>query len=109
MSNQITFKEVLDNINDYGQNYTATTIDKGNIKRAANRAIESIQAKLGLPSDIDTFDFEYYQDTKFYDCPDAFNELIQLYYNTDQSDITVDLNTPSRRWNICKDTELLLS
>lgn len=109
MSNQITFKEVTDNVADYLQNYTATTIDKGNIKRATNRAFEYVQARLGLPSDIDTFDFEYYQDTKFYDCPDAFNELIQLYYNTDQSDITVDMNTPAHRWNICKDTEILRS
>ena len=109
MANQVTFKEVLDQINDYGQNYTATTIDKGNVKRAANRAFEHVQSRLGLPSDIDTFDFEYYQDTNLYDCPDDFNELIQLYYNTDQSDITVDLNTPAHRWNIAKDTEILRS
>jgi len=103
----ITFGELLAQINDYNQNYTVTNIDKGNIERAANRAIEYVQARLGLPSDIDTYNFFYYQDQKFYDCPVDFNEFVQLYYNTDYSDAMIDYNTANRRWNLFKDTELL--
>ena len=103
----ITFGEVLEQIADYNQNFTVTNIDKGNIVRAANRAIEYVQARLGLPSDIDTYNFFYYQDQRFYDCPVDFNEFVQLYYNTDYSDAMVDYNTPNRRWNLYKDTELL--
>jgi len=107
--NTITLGEIKSNVQDLTDNFDVTTIDKGNYTRQINRAIEYIQARLGLPSDKDTFDFFYYQDTMYYDCPEAFNELIQLYYNSTYSDISVDYNTPARRWNIVKDTELLRS
>jgi hypothetical protein len=111
MSNTVTLKDLLDQIDDNCQNFDVTTIDRGNKVRAANRAIESVKRKLGLPSDKDTFDFYYFQDKNFYDTPSAFGEFIQLYYAT--PDLVFNFpsnpNTAARRWNLYRDTEILRS
>ena len=96
----VVFKDVLDNIDDLCQNYNVTNIDNGNKVRQANRAIEYMQRRLGLPSDKKTFSFYYYEDTPFYDCPTGFNEFIQLYYDDS------NLNKPANRWQAMKDTEI---
>ena len=101
----ILFQEILDNINDMCQNYDVTTIDKGNVERQANRGIEYVQRRLGLPSDKKTFSFYYYEDTKYYDCPVDFSEFLQLYYDTTNPNIN-DYNRPRNRWNSTKDTEI---
>jgi hypothetical protein len=107
--NQITLRDVLDNIDDLCQDFTVTSIDNGNKVRQANRAIEYVQSILGLPSSISTYSFFYYQDVQFYDTPEGFNEFIQLYYNTTYPSISTDYNNPRFRWNLYKDSELLRS
>ena len=109
----ITFKDVLNQIDDYCQNFDVTSIDRGNKERAANRAIEHVKRRIGLPSDKRTYSFYYYQDQRFYDVPEGFGEFIQLYY--DDSNMALgnyppnNLNVPYRRWNVMKDTEILRS
>ena len=102
----VLFSDIKTQVADYGQNYTATTIDTGNIARAANRAIEIVQRQLGLPSDKKIFSFYYYNDQQYYDCPDGFNEFLELYYNTSQNP-KADNNIPQNAWILSKDTEIL--
>jgi len=102
----LTFGELKQDVQDLCQNFNVTTIDKGNIDRQTNRSIEYVQRKLGLPSDIKTHSFYYYDDTKFYDCPAGFNELLQVYYNTD-SIVDADHNYPINRWFPFKDSDIL--
>ena len=102
----VTFQDLKLQTQDLLSNYNVTNIDVGNIDRALNRAIEYVQRKLGLPSDKKIFSFYYYDDTKFYDNPEGFNELIQLYYNT-SSLVDADHNVPMNRWFNRKDIELI--
>ena len=105
----VLFQDLLNQINDYNQNYNTSSIDPGNVQRAANRAFEFVQTRLGLPSDRKIFTFYYYEDTKFYNLPVDFNEIIQLYYNTVNVNVDADNNTARRRWYSCEDSEILRS
>lgn len=107
MSQIITLGDVMSQADDMCQNYNVTSIDKGNKVRAANRAIEYMQARLGLPSDNKIFSFYYYEDVKLYDLPDGTNELLQLYYNTTNANVVQDLNRTITKWNGAKDVQLL--
>lgn len=109
MAETILFSDIKQNIRDLCSNYSVTTIDNGNVDRAANRAIEFVQRRLGLPSDEKTTSFYFYEDTMYYDCPDAFNELLGLRYNTSANMVTIgnDRNVPRRFWNVMKDMEIL--
>lgn len=106
MNPTVTFGDVKQQAMDFVQNYNTSTIDLSNIDRACNRAIEYVQRRLGLPSDKKIQSFYFYEDTKFYDCEEGFNELIQLYYNT-SSLVDVDNNIPRNRWGVMKDIEIL--
>lgn len=104
---QITFQDLLNQIDDLGQNYTVSNIDLGNKKRAANRGFEHVQRRLGLPSDKRVHSFWFYQDQLFYDAPAAFNELIQLVYNSTEAGVVVNNNDFARRWFPVNDIEIL--
>ncbi len=104
----VTFGELLNNIDDLCQNYTSSTIDNGNKMRQANRAIEYVQRRLGLPSDKKIQTFYYYDDIPFYDCEPATNELIKLYYNLpNQTDLTPNPNIYLNEWFNVPDTQIL--
>ena len=106
----ITFQDIINQLQDILQNYSITTIDQANVYRAANRGIEYVQRRLGLPSDTVITPFWYYEDQQFYNCVDAFNELIGVYYNTSSiSTPTYDNNYFRNKWFIYKDIELLKS
>lgn len=107
MSEVITFQNILDQADDFGQNYTTSTIDLGNKKRAGNRAIEYVQRRLGLPSDKKIYSFLFFEDQLFYNMPDGFNEPVKLYYNTTSASVSVDQNYSGHKWWGSKDTELL--
>lgn len=108
MNPTVTFGDIKQQAMDFVQNYNTSTIDLGNVDRACNRAIEYVQRRLGLPSDKQIQSFYFYEDTKFYDCDDGFNELLQLYYNT-SSLVDSDHNIPRNRWGVMKDIEILRS
>lgn len=101
----ITLQDCIDNVNDNCQNFDVTSIDRGNVIRQINRGIEYMQRRLGLPSDKKTFAFDYYEDTRFYDCPEGFNEFLQLYYDESNPQVA-NYNRPINRWNNVKDTEI---
>lgn len=102
----IFFSDLKIQTNDLLSNYNVTSIDKGNVNRAVNRSIEYVQRRLALPSDKKIFSFYYYDDTKFYETPDGFNELLQLFYNT-SSLVDADHNFPRNRWFVRKDIEMI--
>ena len=109
--NNLYFSDLKTQIFDLVQSYSTSSVDKGNIDRAANRAIEVVQRRLGLPSDKKIHSFYFYEDSLFYDCPDAFNELLALRYNTSAKSTVIDQdpNVPRMLWNVFKDTEILQS
>lgn len=109
MSVTLTLQDLINQISDYTQNYNVSTIDLGNIQRAANRAFEFVQRRLGLPSDRKIFTFNYYEDTKFYNVPDGFTEYIDLYYNTVNANVDKDNNDPRHRWYSDEDSAMLRS
>ena len=106
MSTQITLGDILDNVNDLTQNYDVTSIDRNNKIRQVNRAIEYIKRRLSLQSDKKIYSFYFYEDVKFYDLEDGFDELLKLYYNTSSIEDS-DKNIPRYEWNGAKDLELL--
>ncbi len=108
MAETITLSDIRNQVSDFAQNYNTSNIDLGNTDRAINRAIEYVQRRLGLPSDRKVYSFYYYDDIMFYDMPDAFNELMQLYYNTTDL-VDINHNTPFYRWGVVKDVEILRS
>ena len=107
----VTFKDILNQIDDYCTNFTASTIDYGNKQRAANRAIESVKRKLGIDQRV--FSFYFYEDTRFYDTPTGFNELLQLYYNTNSTAFpsvltsSLNYNNQQNRWDVVRDIDIL--
>ena len=101
----ITLGDIRNDVNDNCQNYDVTSIDKGNVTRQMNRAIEYIQRRLGLPSNKQYFSFYFYDDTKYYDCPEGFDEFIQLYYDSNNPNVT-DNNKAQNRWYAYKDNEI---
>lgn len=107
----VLFSDLLTQIDDFCTNYNISNIDLGNKKRAANRAIEFVQRRLGLPSDKKIQSFYFYEDVKYYDCSTGFNELIGLSYNTSANSTAIDQdpNVPRNEWNIFKDEEILKS
>lgn len=105
----VTLQDLLNQIDDYNQNYNVSNIDLGNKLRAANRAFEFVQRRLGLPSDRKIFSFYYFEDTKFYDMPNAFNEFIELYYNTVNGNVDGDHNIARNRWYSSSDSDILRS
>lgn len=109
MSQTILFSDVKNQIKDLVANYNVTNVDSSSVNRAANRAIEIVQRRLSLPSDEKIQSFYFYEDTKFYNCNDGFNELLGLRYNTSGATTIIgqDPNVPRRRWNIYKDVDIL--
>lgn len=107
----ILFSDVKNQIKDLVTSYSTSSIDLGNIDRAANRAIEVVQRRLGLPSDKKIQSLYFYEDSLFYDCNDAFNELLSIRYNTSANSTVIDQdpNVPRMKWGIFKDTEILTS
>lgn len=103
---EVTLNDILLNVNDFNQNYSTSTIDQGNKIRAINRGIEYIQRRLGLPSDKRIKQFYFYEDTLFYDADEGTNELLEIYYNTDNNNRT-DTNSFPNRWFAYKDIEIL--
>src|SRR5258708_35499989 len=105
----VLLSDIRNDVKDLGQNFTATTIDKGSETRAINRSIEYIQRRLGLPSDKKFFSFYFYNDTKYFDCPTGFNEPLELFYNTTaNTSVTIaDKNNHRNYWSLSKDTEIL--
>lgn len=101
----ITLEDVKNEVNDLCQNYDVTNIDKGNVTRQINRAIEYVNRRLGLPSSTQKFNFYFYEDTRYYDCPEGFDEFIQLYYNNENPQIA-NKNSSQNRWFAVKDSEL---
>lgn len=104
---QVTFGDILDQIDDLCQNYSVSNIDLGNKKRAANRGIEAVQRALGLPSDKKIQSIYFYEDQLFYDATDGFNEMIQVYFNTQNANVNSDSNNFNNRWFVFKDIEIL--
>lgn len=108
----VLLQDLIDQTSDYCQNFTSSTIDKNSTIRAINRGIEFVKRRLGLPCDLKIFSFYFYEDTKYYDCPSYFDELLEVYYNTSAAvniltPATGNPNVPERRWNMMKQMEML--
>jgi hypothetical protein len=105
----VTLQNLLDQTNDFLQNYSATSIDLGNRIRAINRAIEFVQQRMALPSDRQIFTFNFYEDTAYYNLPDGYSDFNGLYYNNVNPPVTGDANRPPYIWVPEADTNILRS
>lgn len=103
----LTLQDLLDQVNDFNQNYNVTTIDLGNKTRAINRAIEFVQQRLGLPSDRQIQTFNFYEDTAFYALDEGYSDMIGLYYNTTNGNVVANNNLAGFRWFPEEDTNIL--
>lgn len=88
----ITLGDVINQAEDYVGNYTTSNLQPGSKIRAANRSIETIKRKLGLPSDEMIFNFLFSDDQMFVDLPTHFDESIMLKYKDN------NYNTPQYEW-----------
>ncbi len=79
--NSIILQDILDQLNDYLQNFTTGTIDLGNRIRAVNRAFEYVKRRLTLPGDEVIQKFYFTQDNNYYNLNVDFNEGLQVIYD----------------------------
>lgn len=98
---EIAVQDIVDQMNDYVQNYTTGAVDLGNRMRAINRAIEYLKRYMTFPSDELIQKILFYEGTTFYNLNSDFNEGLLLTYDD------MGANNNSNQWTYVPYAQIL--